>query len=203
MRDSGVSSWLGQGDGPLENTGTISTFSRSALNPLENTMARETARDLFIVGLRNAHSMEVQARELMERQSERTSDFPAVQQRLKQHLHESREHIRRIEDCLRQCGESESTIKDTALSMLGNLAAMAHASAGDEILKNTFANNAFEHYEVAAYKSLIKLCERAGASCSNLLEANLREDQEMADWVDSHVEDVTLQYLAKEEREAA
>jgi ferritin-like metal-binding protein YciE len=33
--------------------------------------------------------------------------------------------------------------------MLGNLAAMANASAGDEILKNTFANNAFEHYEIA------------------------------------------------------
>ena len=69
--------------------------------------------------------------------------------------------------------------------MLGNLAAMAHASAGDEIPKNTFANNAFEHYEIAAYKSLIKLCERAGAPCCSLLEANLREDQEMADWVDS------------------
>ena len=56
--------------------------------------------------------------------------------------------------------------------MLGNLAAMANASAGDEILKNTFANNAFEHYEIAAYKSLIKLCERAGAPCRSLLEAN-------------------------------
>jgi ferritin-like metal-binding protein YciE len=166
-------------------------------------MARQTAHDLFIVGLRNAHSMEVQARELMERQSERTQDFPTVQQRLKRHLEESREHIRRLEECLRQCGESASTLKDTAQSLLGNLAAMAHASAGDEILKNTFANNAFEHYEVAAYKSLLTLCERAGASCSNLLEANLREDQEMADWVDAHVEDVTLQYLTKEERAAA
>ena len=87
--------------------------------------------------------------------------------------------------------------------MLGNLAVMANASAGDEILKNTFANNAFEHYEIAAYKSLIKLCERAGAPCCSLLEANLRKDQEMADWVDKHVEDVTLQFLAKEERAAA
>jgi hypothetical protein len=35
------------------------------------------------------------------------------------------------------------------------------------------------------------------------LEANLREDQEMADWVDAHVEDVTMEFLAKEERAAA
>ena len=42
-------------------------------------MAGQKARDLLIVGLRNAHAMETQARELMERQSERTGDFPKVQ----------------------------------------------------------------------------------------------------------------------------
>jgi ferritin-like metal-binding protein YciE len=30
-----------------------------------------TAKETFVVGLRNAHAMETQARELMERQSER------------------------------------------------------------------------------------------------------------------------------------
>jgi ferritin-like metal-binding protein YciE len=166
-------------------------------------MARQTARDLLVVGLRNAHSMEVQARELMERQSERSGDFPEVQQQLKRHLVESREHIRRLEECLRQCGESESTFKDVAQSVLGNMAAMAHASAGDEILKNSFANNAFEHYEVAAYKSLLALAEHAGVAFSDLLRANLREDQAMADWVDEHVPEITLQFLAHEERAAA
>jgi ferritin-like metal-binding protein YciE len=37
-----------------------------------------TARDIFVVGLRNAHAMETQARELMERQSERLDDYPEV-----------------------------------------------------------------------------------------------------------------------------
>ena len=43
----------------------------------------QTARDVFVVGLRNAHAMEVQARELMERQSERTGEYPEVQAKLK------------------------------------------------------------------------------------------------------------------------
>ena len=38
----------------------------------------QTARDIFVVGLRNAHSMEIQARELMERQSERLGEYPKV-----------------------------------------------------------------------------------------------------------------------------
>jgi hypothetical protein len=37
-----------------------------------------TARDIFLVGPRNAHAMEVQARELMERQSDRLGDYPDV-----------------------------------------------------------------------------------------------------------------------------
>lgn len=39
---------------------------------------------------------------------------------------------------------------------------MSHALADDEILKNTFANNAFENFEIAAYKTLIALCAPAG-----------------------------------------
>ena len=35
-----------------------------------------TAKDVYVIGLRNAHAMEVQARELMERQSERLGDYP-------------------------------------------------------------------------------------------------------------------------------
>jgi uncharacterized protein DUF892 len=80
--------------------------------------------------------METQARELMERQSERTGDFPEVQTKLRRHLEETRLQMQRLEDCLRQCGEAESTFKDTATSAMANLTAMAHTMAGDEILKN-------------------------------------------------------------------
>ncbi len=170
---------------------------------MERKVAAQKARDLLVIGLRNAHAMETQARELMERQSERTADFPEVQSKLRRHLTETNEQLRRLEQCLRECGESESSMKDTALSAMGNLTAMAHGMAGDEILKNTFANNAFENYEIATYKSLLALCRQAGVDLSQSLEASLREEQEMASWIDSHVEEVTLQYLAKEERKAA
>lgn len=81
--------------------------------------------------------------------------------------------------------------------------AMTHAMAGDEIVKNTLANNAFENYEIAAYKSLLALCKRSGVDLSEALSASLHEEEQMAKWVDEHVEDITLQFLAKEERAAA
>ncbi|MGJ4946321.1 DUF892 family protein [Bradyrhizobium sp. HKCCYLS1011] len=75
--------------------------------------------------------------------------------------------------------------------------------AGDEILKNTFANKAFENFEIAAYKSLLTLCQAAGmAEARAPLEQSLKEEVRMAEWVDSHVEQVTREYLVHEERQA-
>ena len=56
-----------------------------------------TARDVYVVGLRNAHAMEVQARELMERQSERLGDYPDVQAKVKEHLAETNEQLKRLD----------------------------------------------------------------------------------------------------------
>jgi len=161
------------------------------------------ARDTFIVGLRNAHAMEIQARELMERQSERLDEYPEVKTKLAAHLQETNEQLKRLERCLESCGESTSTLKDTAQSVLANMQAMAHATAGDEILKNTFANNAFENFEIAAYKSLLALCDSAGVSGAKAeLEASLKEEQRMAAWIDSNVEKVTREFLEHQRRAA-
>jgi ferritin-like metal-binding protein YciE len=107
--------------------------------------------------------MEVQARELMERQSERLDEYPEVKAKVAAHLQETNEQLSRLEQCLEACGESTSTLKDTAQSVAANTMAIAHSMAGDEI-KNAFANNAFENYEIAAYKSLLTLCPAAGSS---------------------------------------
>ncbi|WP_456843313.1 ferritin-like domain-containing protein [Bradyrhizobium sp. USDA 4486] len=161
------------------------------------------ARDTFVVGLRNAHAMEVQARELMERQSERLDEYPEVKAKVSAHLQETNEQLRRLEQCLEACGESTSSLKDTAQSVMANMQAMAHSAAGDEILKNTFANNAFENFEIAAYKSLLALCGAAGVpAAKEKLEASLKEEQRMASWIDSNVEKVTMEYLAHQRRAA-
>jgi ferritin-like metal-binding protein YciE len=167
-------------------------------------MASQIARDLYVSGLRNAHAMENQSRELLERQSKQMVDFHDVHAKLNQHLGETRTQLRRLESCLQDLGESPSTFKDTALSVLGNLTATAHAVSEDQLLKDVFADDAFEHYEIAAYKSLLTLCDRAEIPDAEAsLRASLREEEDMAKWIDDHVNDVTLAYLAKEERDQA
>jgi ferritin-like metal-binding protein YciE len=155
-------------------------------------------RDIFVTGLRNAHAMEAQATELLERQIERLEDYPELKTRLSGHLEETHRQQERIDRILSSLGETASTLKDTAMSLFGNMAAAAHMPASDEVLKNSFASFAFENYETAAYKSLISIAESAGvADAVGPLKQSCAEEEAMASWLDSQLDSVTRKYLNK------
>jgi ferritin-like metal-binding protein YciE len=83
------------------------------------------------------------------------------------------------------------------MSISGNMAAMAHTVAGDEILKNTFANFAFENFEAASYRSLITMAEAGSfTSATTLLNASLEEEQAMAAWLESRIPAITTKFLS-------
>jgi ferritin-like metal-binding protein YciE len=163
----------------------------------QHSRAKES---VYFVGLRNAHAVETEATQLIGRQIDRIKNYPEVSQRLTQHLRETEQQIKRLEQILESHGESRSAVKDIGGMVMGNMAALGHSVAGDEILKNTFANLAFENYEIAAYTSLIALAEHFGDTRAKaMLEETLREEQAMAAWVADNVRTLTLAYLQREE----
>jgi ferritin-like metal-binding protein YciE len=155
----------------------------------------ETVRELFIVGLRNAHAVEKQALAIMTPQVSRIENYPEVADQLRLHIDETNAQIGRLDEILAGFDTSSSAFKDLGLSMSGGMAAIAHSVAGDEILKNSFANYAFEHFEIAAYKSLLTLAEDGGfGSASSLLQQSLSEEQRMASWLDEALPRITRRY---------
>ncbi|WP_191057637.1 ferritin-like domain-containing protein [Geminicoccus harenae] len=159
-------------------------------------LSPEAVRSIFVDGLRNAHALENQALSIMNRQLDRLEKYPEVAQRLRTHVEETNGQIGRLEQILQSLNESHSAMKDLGASFMGNMAALGHTVAGDEILKNSFANFAFENYEIAAYKSLIEIAQRGGfQNAIPLLEASLKEEQAMAAWVDQNLPAVTDRYL--------
>jgi ferritin-like metal-binding protein YciE len=158
----------------------------------------ETVRDVYITGLRNQHAVENQAIELLERQVGRLQNYPEMEDRMRQHILESREQAQRLETLLAGLSTSHSTVKDTVMSLVGNLAAMMHAPAQDEVMKNTLANFAFEHYEIASYKSLLTLADLAGhAAGQTALRQSLAEEESMARWIDEHLASTVKTYVAR------
>ncbi len=159
--------------------------------------AESTARDVFLTGLKNAHAMENQALSIMRPQLERLEHYPDVAAKLDEHIRETEGQVARLDEILGGVGESASSLKDTVLSAFGNMASLGHATAGDEILKNSIANFAFENYEIGAYTSLIASARASGDTAAvPLLEQNLDEERRMADWIESNIASVTDAYIA-------
>ncbi|MCW6512919.1 ferritin-like domain-containing protein [Hyphomicrobiales bacterium BP6-180914] len=91
---------------------------------------------------------------------------------------------------------SPSTLKEGFLCFVGNMMALGHTPAQDEILKNTYANHAFENFEIAAYTSLLVIAEAAGQSAHlSGFQQSLREEEAMAEKVAALIRPTTLRYL--------
>lgn len=156
----------------------------------------DRGRSLYVTGLKNAHALEKQAISIMTPQVARLDHYPEMRDRLQAHIDETRGQIARLDQLLSQVGTSPSMIKDMGLSMTGGIAAIAHSAAGDEVLKNSFANMAFENFEIASYKSLIAMSEALSMTdARGLLVQTLQEEQSMAQFIDDNLATITQRYM--------
>ena len=144
--------------------------------------------------------MENQAVSIIKPQLKRIENYPQVARRLEQHLQETENQMKRIEDILGSLDEDHSAMKDWMLSAGGSMAAIGHSMADDEILKNSIANFAFENYEIAAYNSLLIMAEMGGfQSAMAALRENLSEEENMARWLSENLREVTAEFVTRRE----
>lgn len=161
--------------------------------------SNETVKNIFITGLQNAHALEKEALQLMQRQVERFEHYPEMSDLLRTHIAETEGQVRRLDEMLHTFGEDRSLLKDMATQFMANMAAAGHMPMADEVLKNTFANHAFENFEIASYKSLIAMAEAAGHQrFIPALQETLREEEKTAQLIYDMIEPITLKYLSRE-----
>ena len=157
-------------------------------------------RDTLIVGLRNAYGLEGQALSTMENVHSRLENYPQLKAAVGQHIEETRRQQQMVEQLLSRFGESPSTLKEAAMKLMGNLQAMVHGAASDEVLKNLFALYAFEHFEIASYTSLIAMAEATGEmEVAQTCREILRQEEATAQKLQGLLNPITQAYLDREE----
>jgi ferritin-like metal-binding protein YciE len=141
-------------------------------------MTSEEAKQSYLMGIQSAHALEKQATQLLGRQLERIESYPEVAAILQQHYAETEHQIQRLDGILTELGSSPSLTKDLATQVSGNMAAIMHSVMSDEIMKNHFANVAFEAFEQATYRSLISMAQLTGHQHHvAIYEQTLREEE--------------------------
>lgn len=155
-------------------------------------------REVFVAGLRDAYAMEKQAKDMMDSQANRLQDYPEMQSRAAQHARETEMQLDRLRQCLEMIGESPSALKEFGTRAMAALQSMASAASTDEPIKDTLSGYAFEHFEIASYRSLIEFAKQLGEQrMIPLLQESLREEEQMAKWVGDHIESITDQFTAQ------
>lgn len=159
-------------------------------------MASTDIGTIYAGALRNTRALERQGLEQMERQLsglERYPDYAAV---LRRHVETTKAQIDRLDKALEAIGESPSTLKETATSVAGSIGAAVHAVAQDETLKNLYAGYAYQYDQVAAYRSLAVIAERAGQSDKvSGFRTAVEEETKAAEEIAGLIEPVTRTYL--------
>ncbi len=155
--------------------------------------------DHLIAWLRDAHAMELQAIEILEKQAGRLEHYPELLAKVRAHLAQSHSQAQRVERCLARLGAGPSAAKDLAGKMVGAAQQLSGLFAGDEVVKSALADHTFEHYEMASYRVLIAAAEETGEpEVARLCEENLREEEAMADWLKGHLPELTRRYLERD-----
>lgn len=153
-------------------------------------------RETVLSWLRDAHAMEAAAVNNLEKNIERFDGYPMVQTKFREDLTFSKQHLQEIEQCLDQMGADRSMLKDMAMKFAGAMQPYLGAMSSDEPVKHLLAANAYEHFEMASYRSLSAAAEMIGDTrLKDICERSLRQKQQMAEWIDAQLPSVTKEYL--------
>jgi ferritin-like metal-binding protein YciE len=155
-----------------------------------------TKQDDLVSWLRDAHAMEASTIDNLERLISHAGRYPEMKARLERHLEGSRQQRTDIEAQLKKLGSDTSTLKDLAMRLTGRIQPLLAGLSSDDMPKNCIAGHAWEHFEIASYRSLEAAAEDLGLTdLRDMCTRFVREEEEMADFFLHHLGAVMRQYL--------
>ncbi len=161
-----------------------------------------TPKDTLISWLKDAHGLESSVIQALERHIDEAKDHPEMQSRMREHLDESRKHATLVEACLERYGESTSGLKEVVGKIAGFMQGVTPGAAPDSLVKNTLADYASEHFEMACYRSLVAAARYMGDSqTAQVCEQIMADEQRMASWLEQQIPTVTQEFLAMKTKE--
>ncbi|MFT3891153.1 MAG: DUF892 family protein [Anaerolineales bacterium] len=152
----------------------------------------DNRKDTLTTWLKDAYAMEKGIEEILERQIDQAKDMPEAQAKLREHLALTKTHADRVKGCVERLGDNVSHVKSGLANMLGAIQGMSTAMANDKMLKNAMANYAIEYFEISAYMANAEAARELGhEDIAQVCDSIMREEQEMADWLEMQIPMVT------------
>ncbi|MDQ2701277.1 MAG: ferritin-like domain-containing protein [Pseudomonadota bacterium] len=165
-------------------------------------MTTRTNDERLLMWLQDAYSMEQEAETMLKAMAGRIEHYPELKARIEQHVAETRQQAERLRTCIEQLGGSTPIVRSAVADLMAAFQAVGNSMMSDEIAKGFGISYAFEHMEVASYRSLILAARQAGrADIAEVCETILQEEITMAGWLAEHQDAVITRFLQREATE--
>lgn len=152
--------------------------------------------DALVTWLNDAYAMEQSLKETMERQVDHMKEMPEAQSRIRQHIDQTKDQAERVKGCIEELGGKVSHTKSALANMMGAIQGMGTGPAKDTALKDALMNYAAENFEIASYRSLVTAARELGhENIASTCEGILREEEQMAHWVEQQLPKMTQMQL--------
>lgn len=156
-------------------------------------------RETLIGWLNDAYAMEKGIIPVLENHVKDADGMPEIQNRLRAHLEQTRRQADQVQMLVERLGGSTSAVKTTMGTVAGFFQGMSTGASPDELVKNALADYSTEHFEIASYRALIAAGQALGETeVVRVCEQILREEEEMARWLEANLPMVVQMYLGQE-----
>src|SRR5512142_2408629 len=152
--------------------------------------------DALVTWLNDAYAMEQGLEETLKRQVGHMKDMPEAQSMIQQHIEQTKDQAKRVKGCIEQLGGKVSHSKSALANMMGAIPGMSTGPAKDTALKDALMDYAAENFEIASYWSPVTGARELGhENIGSTCEGILREEEQMAHWVEQQLPRMTQMEL--------
>ncbi|HEX3554435.1 MAG TPA: ferritin-like domain-containing protein [Thermoanaerobaculia bacterium] len=156
-------------------------------------------KETLIGWLNDAFAMEKSLVQVLENHANDVKDRPEMYRKISEHLEKTRMHAERVRDCVERLGGSTSSMKTALGAVTGFFQGRSTGISPDELVKNALSDYAAEHFEIASYNALIVAARALGEpEVARVCEEILRDEQDMARWLEKQLPTIVQEYLGQE-----
>jgi ferritin-like metal-binding protein YciE len=156
-------------------------------------------KDILISWLNDAYAMENSIAQTLEQHLDDAKNEKEISEKIQEHLNKTKMHAQEMHKAITRLGGSVSEVKSGVASIMGVIQGASTGLAPDRIVKNALAEYSAEYFEMACYKALIAAAEEIGdQETVNVAKDIIKEEEEMAAWLEAQLPEVVAEYLRRE-----
>jgi len=158
-------------------------------------------KEILTTWLNNAYAMEKSMVKTLKAHADdaREWDLMELADELEQHVNDTELQANRLKDAIEKLGGDVSKLKEESAELSGIMQGVMNEMTGDKVVKNTIAEHAAEHFEMATYMAIARAAENCGEDeVAEMAKSILEEEKSSGEELEQELNMVVDAYMDRQ-----